>query len=95
MSPKPGSESAMLAPLAGRSGRWYSLRLEYDSSRTRSPWWTPILSVVLALLLCAVFIAANGMSPLVVYEKMFREPSAPPTASLKPWSRLFRCCSAG
>ncbi|MEK3795372.1 ABC transporter permease [Paenibacillus sp. FSL R7-0204] len=72
MSPKPGNESATLTPLAGRSGRWYSLRLEYDSSRTRSPWWTPILSVVLALLLCAVFIAANGMSPLVVYEKMFR-----------------------
>ncbi|NQX45383.1 ABC transporter permease [Paenibacillus tritici] len=72
MSPKPGSDSVVLKPLPMRSGRWYSLRLEYDSSRTRSPWWTPVLSVILALLLCAGFIAANGMSPLVVYEKMLR-----------------------
>lgn len=48
-----------------------TFRLEYDASKTRSPWWTPVLSVVLALLLCGLFIAANGMDPIVVYRKMF------------------------
>lgn len=85
MSPNTGSNSTVLEPSPGKSGKWYSLRLEYDSSRTRSPWWTPVLSVILALLLCAVFIAANGMSPIVVYEKCSAEPSGPPTASQKPW----------
>lgn len=64
--------AAVLEPISSPSGQRFSLRLEYDSSRTRSPWWTPILSIILALLLCALFIAANGMNPVMVYEKMFR-----------------------
>ncbi|WP_151732864.1 ABC transporter permease ['Paenibacillus yunnanensis' Narsing Rao et al. 2020] len=73
MSPKNMSTTAVLEPKAmpEKSGKRFSLRLEYDSSRTRSPWWSPILSVILALLLCAIFIAANGMNPWTVYEKMF------------------------
>lgn len=47
-------------------------RLEYDVSRIRTPWWTPLLSIVLALLLCALFIYANGMNPLTVYSKMWK-----------------------
>lgn len=66
------STAAVLEPTPLKSGKRPSLRLEYDSSRTRSPWWTPVFSVFLALVLCAIFIAANGMSPIVVYEKMFR-----------------------
>jgi general nucleoside transport system permease protein len=49
----------------------FSLRFEFDMSRTRTPWWTPVVSVLLALLFCAAFIAANGMNPLTVYYKMF------------------------
>lgn len=64
--------AAVLEPISSRSGQRFSLRLEYDSSRTRSPWWTPIVSIILALLLCALFIAANGMNPIMVYEKMLR-----------------------
>lgn len=64
--------AAVLEPISSRSIQRFSLRLEYDSSRTRSPWWTPIVSIILALLLCALFIAANGMNPVMVYEKMFR-----------------------
>lgn len=57
---------------SSHSGKRFSLRFEYDASRIRSPWWTPIVSIILALLLCALFIAANGMNPVLVYEKMFR-----------------------
>lgn len=64
--------AAVIEPISSRSGQRFSLRLEYDSSRTRSPWWTPIVSIILALLLCALFIAANGMNPIMVYEKMLR-----------------------
>lgn len=66
------SHAAVLDPSLAKPNKRSTLRLEYDSSRTRSPWWTPFLSVILALLLCALFIAANGMSPIMVYEKMFR-----------------------
>lgn len=74
MSPDNGrnTTAAVLEPISSRSGQRFSLRLEYDSSRTRSPWWTPIVSIILALLLCALFIAANGMNPIMVYEKMLR-----------------------
>ncbi|UJF32704.1 ABC transporter permease [Paenibacillus hexagrammi] len=41
-------------------------------STGRSPWWIPIASVVLALLFCALFLAWNGMNPLIVYSKMFQ-----------------------
>lgn len=64
--------AAVLEPLPSHSGKRFSLRFEYDASRIRSPWWTPIVSIILALLLCALFIAANGMNPVLVYEKMFR-----------------------
>ncbi|MBW5448536.1 ABC transporter permease [Cohnella sp. CFH 77786] len=47
------------------------LRIEFDPQRQGSPWWIPIVSVVLALAVCAVFIAASGMNPLAVYRKMF------------------------
>ncbi|WP_410513994.1 ABC transporter permease [Paenibacillus sp. BR2-3] len=72
MSPVNGSNTAVLEPASSKPGKRPSLRLEYDSSRTRTPWWTPFLSVLLALVFCAIFIAANGMNPITVYEKMFR-----------------------
>ncbi|WP_019003716.1 ABC transporter permease [Cohnella laeviribosi] len=50
----------------------FSFRLEIDPARKESPWWMTIVSVVLALLLCAVFIAANGKNPVEVYGKMLR-----------------------
>lgn len=49
----------------------FAFRFDFDLSRTKTPWWTPIVSVLLALIACAVFIAANGMNPLTVYNKMF------------------------
>ncbi|GGF81462.1 ABC transporter permease [Paenibacillus albidus] len=73
MSLENRSNAAVSRPAPPGKSVWrMSYRLEYDSSRARSPWWTPILSVVLALVLCAIFIAANGMSPITVYERMFR-----------------------
>ncbi|GIO10817.1 ABC transporter permease [Cohnella xylanilytica] len=55
---------------AGPSKR-FSWRLEIDPSRKESPWWMTFVSVALALLACAAFIAANGKNPWTVYEKMF------------------------
>ncbi|QGG57719.1 ABC transporter permease [Paenibacillus sp. B01] len=68
----PGSSAAAAAastPGAARKPR-FPLRFELDPAGKGSPWWTPIVSVVAALLICAVFIAANGMNPLTVYAKM-------------------------
>lgn len=54
-----------------RSGR-FSYRVEWDSASKESPWWMTIVSVLLALVLCGVFIAANGMNPITVYMKMLK-----------------------
>ncbi|AOZ93163.1 ABC transporter permease [Paenibacillus crassostreae] len=76
MSQSNGSDAVVLDSsqpnIKGHTGKRWPFQLEYDSSRTRSPWWTPFLSVFLALVLCSIFIAANGMNPITVYEKMFR-----------------------
>lgn len=48
----------------------FRFRIELDPTRTRTPWWTPLVSIAVALVLCAIFIAANGMNPLTVYQKM-------------------------
>lgn len=50
--------------------RW-SYRIEINTSKKGSSWWIPIVSVLLALILCGIFIAANGMNPFPVYKKMF------------------------
>ncbi|MBC8081020.1 MAG: ABC transporter permease [Gorillibacterium sp.] len=50
----------------------FRFRFELDATRIKTPWWTPVASILVALILCAVFIAANGMNPLTVYEKMFK-----------------------
>lgn len=69
---KAGAET-LLKPVIppAADGKRMAWRLEFDASRGRSPWWTPVLSVLLALLLCAGFIAVNGMNPWTVYAKMW------------------------
>ncbi|MFD1954403.1 ABC transporter permease [Paenibacillus thailandensis] len=49
-----------------------SYRLEWDSSRKEGSWWVTVVSVVLALVFCGIFIWANGMNPLTVYAKMLK-----------------------
>ncbi|MFB9329006.1 ABC transporter permease [Paenibacillus aurantiacus] len=48
------------------------LRLEIERSYNGqgSPWWVTVVSVMLALVFCGIFIAANGMNPVTVYAKM-------------------------
>ncbi|AIQ62987.1 ABC transporter permease [Paenibacillus stellifer] len=73
MSQDKASGGTLLEPVNKQtSGGRLPWRLEYDASRVRTPWWTPIVSVVLALVLCAIFIYANGMSPATVYAKMWK-----------------------
>lgn len=47
------------------------IKLDFDSQKSGS-WWAPVASVILALLLCAVFIALNGMNPWIIYVKMLQ-----------------------
>lgn len=56
---------------AARATGRFPFRLEIDPSRKESPWWMTLVSVVLALLVCAIFFAASGKNPWVVYEKMW------------------------
>lgn len=44
--------------------------LQYDPMKKGGGWWVPLISVAAALLLCALFIWANGMDPITVYAKM-------------------------
>lgn len=44
--------------------------LQYDPLKKGGGWWVPLISVAAALLLCALFIWANGMNPITVYVKM-------------------------
>ncbi|THF81305.1 ABC transporter permease [Cohnella fermenti] len=72
MKEQPASGTLQLDPSASSVRRRLGFRFEIDPARKESPWWMTIVSVFLALVTCAIFIAANGKSPLVVYEKMFR-----------------------
>ncbi|RED65981.1 ABC transporter permease [Cohnella lupini] len=57
---------------ASSSSRFIRLpyRLEYDPSKRVNVWWITIASVLLALIVCGIFIAANGMNPFPVYKKL-------------------------
>ncbi|MBB6675460.1 ABC transporter permease [Cohnella nanjingensis] len=72
MSERQAAAAVPLEPPKPSSRRMWAYRLEIDPSRTGSPWWMTIVSVLLALLLCGIFIAANGMNPIAVYDKMIR-----------------------
>lgn len=67
--PIPGTLAIDQAEAAPRSKR-FSFRIELDPSKKDSPWWMTIVSVLLALILCGIFIYANGMNPITVYKKM-------------------------
>jgi len=76
MSERPATSAAsggaaLDAGAGSAPSKRFSWRLEIDPSRRESPWWMTFVSVALALLACAVFIAANGKNPWIVYEKMF------------------------
>lgn len=47
------------------------LTITKNAAGSRSGWWIPIVSVVLALVFCGIFIAMNGKNPLTVYAKMY------------------------
>lgn len=47
-------------------------KFEYDPHKKTSSWLIPLVSIILALLICALFIALNGLNPFTVYLKMFQ-----------------------
>lgn len=51
--------------------RMVPYKLEY-SPHIKVGWWVPLLSIIVALLICAVFILLNGMNPITVYTKMLQ-----------------------
>ncbi len=73
--PAPGvhipEKAAQLAAAGKTKAARLPFRIEFDPARQESPWWITIASVALALAVCAIFIGANGMNPLTVYQKMF------------------------
>jgi simple sugar transport system permease protein len=71
MNKQPAPGALTLENKAPKPGR-LSLRLEIDSSRPGNPWWITIVSILLALIVCGIFIAANGMNPVTVYAKMLQ-----------------------
>ncbi|SFS62318.1 ABC transporter permease [Paenibacillus sp. BC26] len=59
-------------PQQVRAKRRFPLRLvlEPGADSARNPWWVVLISMILALIVCGIFIAMNGMNPLIVYKKM-------------------------
>lgn len=74
MSQKPVFEQQVSANTSKSSffTRLLPFRLEYDPHKKTGSRWVPIVSVVVALILCAIFIALNGMNPMTVYMRMAR-----------------------
>lgn len=77
MSEQPTISQTLPASKGGESkarGSRFRYRLALDPAvpgAGNGSWRVTIVSVLLALLVCGVFIAANGMNPLIVYRKMF------------------------
>ncbi|AJY75585.1 ABC transporter permease [Paenibacillus beijingensis] len=77
MSRRNSVEAVPLEPAAETAGGVrperkprFAFRFELDPSSKAAPWWTPIASVIAALVVCGIFIGANGMNPITVYAKM-------------------------
>lgn len=51
--------------------RMLPYKLEYNP-HIKVGWYVPLLSIIVALLICAVFILLNGMNPITVYTKMLQ-----------------------
>jgi len=52
--------------------RIFPYKLEFDAHKKTGSWWVPFLSILVALVLCAIFIVLNGMNPFTVYMKMLQ-----------------------
>ncbi|MFT8319955.1 MAG: ABC transporter permease [Bacillus sp. (in: firmicutes)] len=44
--------------------------LEFDPMKKAGSFWVPIISIFVALFLCALFILLNGMNPITIYTRM-------------------------
>ncbi|MFC3797850.1 ABC transporter permease [Cohnella sp. GCM10012308] len=72
MSKTQAASALPLEPADAPRRRRFSYRIEIDPSGAGNPWWIAPLSILLALVLCGIFIAANGMNPIAVYAKMIK-----------------------
>jgi ABC-type uncharacterized transport system permease subunit len=73
MSKRPVSGGISLnQEMPSSSNRFFHLpyRLEYDPSKRTNIWWVTIASIFFALIVCGIFIAANGINPFPVYKKL-------------------------
>jgi ABC-type uncharacterized transport system permease subunit len=50
----------------------FPVQLVYDPHKKTNSWWLPYVSIMFALLFCALFIELNGLNPFIVYTKMFQ-----------------------
>ncbi|MBB3111260.1 simple sugar transport system permease protein [Paenibacillus phyllosphaerae] len=74
MSDQPIPTTAVPTNPEGKPAAKLRLRLEIERnpSGQGNPWWMTIVSIILALVFCGIFIALNGMNPITVYAKMLR-----------------------
>lgn len=49
--------------------RMVPYKFEYSPNK-KVGWWVPLLSILVALIICAIFILMNGMNPITVYGMM-------------------------
>lgn len=72
MNQKTSAEQAAVEIQGSKKKVEFPFRLEYDPHKKSSNWFVPLLSILIALLICAVFIAIDGMNPITVYGKMLQ-----------------------
>lgn len=71
MNSKSATENTAANALKGSSSvPRLPFRLEYDPLKKTSNWWIPIASIVISLLICAIFLLLSGNNPITVYLKM-------------------------
>lgn len=51
---------------------WLALTSPGKDKTETAPWWLPFASIALSLLFCGLFIALNGMNPIMIYMKMLK-----------------------
>lgn len=72
MNQKTSAEQAAVEIQGSKKKLELPFRLEYDPHKKSSSWFVPLLSILIALFICAVFIAIDGMNPITVYGKMLQ-----------------------
>lgn len=70
MSQKTSFEPVSVVQKVKKETKLFPYKIEFDAHKKVGNWWVSIISVAVALIICAIFLLVNGMNPLSVYGKM-------------------------